>query len=289
MKQRAYYSMRTGKNLSALKFDLQTLRRLFSSLYQRHSEEGYFQEAFGYFCVDGRVSGTLGNDIEAHLLLALRKSDIWPIEEKIVNYSEHDLFDIIELLYDLVSKPIKSESSYHAWNGCGWHHTSFDQQMGCQEFRGEVNNLLQDYQEGYELSESGEILILAEPGLDGLLQAPLPEYDSGNVNARIEAAILKFRRYRSSTEDRRDAIRGLADVFEFLRPKLKACLTQKDESDLFNIANNFDIRHHNSEQKTNYDKDIWHSWMFYFYLSTIHASLRLIKRSEEKQPTATTN
>jgi hypothetical protein len=273
-----------------LKFDLQTLRRLFSSLYQRYSEEGYFQEAFGYLCVDaGNVSGTLGNDIEAYLILALRKSDIWPIEEKIVNYSEHDLFDIIELLYDLVSKPNKSESSYHEWNGCGWHHTSFDQQMGRQEFRREVNNLLQDYQEGYELSESGEILILADPGLDELLQAPLPEYDSDNVNARIEAAILKFRRYRSSMEDRRDAIRDLADVLEFLRPKIKAVLSSKDESDLFNIANNFAIRHHNSEQKTNYYKDIWHSWMFYFYLSTIHASLRLIKRSEEKQPTTTTN
>jgi hypothetical protein len=287
MRRRAYYSTRTGKNSSALKFDLLVLRRLFGSLYQRYLEGGYFQEAFGYVCVDaGNVNGTLGSDIEASLFLAIRKSDMWPIEEKIANYSEHDLFDIIEFLYDLVSKP--TESYYHSWNGCGHHHISFDQEIGRQEFRDEVNKLLQDYQNGYELSENGEVLIMAEPGLDELLQAPLPEYDSDNVSVRIEAAKLKFRRYSSSTEDRRDAIRDLADVLEFLRPKLKTALNSKDENDLFNIANNFAIRHHNSDQKTNYDKDIWHNWMFYFYLSTIHASLRLIKRGEENQSVATT-
>jgi hypothetical protein len=286
MKQRTYYSVRTGKNSSALKFDLPILRRLFRNLYQIYLERGYFQEAFGYFCVDaGDVHGTLGSDIEAYLLLALRKSDLWPIDGKIDNYSEHDLFDIIEFIYDFVSNP--TESSYHSWNGCGWRHTSFDKSMGRQEFRDEVNKLLQDYQEGYELSENWEILILAEPGLDDLLQASLPDYDSDNVSVRIETAKLKFRRYRSSMEDRRDAIRDLADVLEFLRPKIKTVLDSKDESDLFKIANNFAIRHHNSSQKTNYDKDIWHSWMFYFYLSTIHASLRLIKRNEEKQSTAT--
>lgn len=70
-------------------------------------------------------------------------------------------------------------------------------------------------------------------------------------------------------------------MLEFLRPKLEQVLTSKDESDLFNTANNFGIRHHNERQKTDYDKSIWYSWMFYYYLATIHAALRLIEKQEE--------
>jgi hypothetical protein len=95
-------------------------------------------------------------------------------------------------------------------------------------------------------------------------------------------AIHLFRRYRASIQDRQTAVRELADVLEFLKPKLKEVLMKKDESDLFNIANNFDIRHNNKDQKTHYDKAIWLSWMFYYYLATIHASLRLIEKSETR-------
>lgn len=43
-------------------------------------------------------------------------------------------------------------------------------------------------------------------------------------------------------------------------------------SDLFQIANEFGVRHHNQKQKqkTNYDERIWLSWMFYYYLANIH-------------------
>ena len=70
------------------------------------------------------------------------------------------------------------------------------------------------------------------------------------------------------------------DVLEYLRPQIKALLIKQDESDLFNIANNFGIRHHNEFQKTNYDTPIWLSWMFYYYLATIHAILRKIAKSK---------
>jgi hypothetical protein len=82
--------------------------------------------------------------------------------------------------------------------------------------------------------------------------------------------------------DRKDAIRDLADVLEYLRPRTTKVLTRKDESDLFQIANSFGIRHHNNSQKTAYSKPIWYSWMFYYYLATIHATVRLIKEAENK-------
>ena len=225
------------------------------------------------------IAGKLGSDIEAAMFWKLRKTELWPIQNKCDFYSEDDLFDAIEFLHDCVSKPV--DGWRHTFNDCGWHYRTFSQDTGRQEFRDEINELLRDYKDGYELSEEGEILALAEPGLEPLLQAHLPEYDPKNVETRVNAAVRKFRNRHSSPDDRRDAIRDLADVLEFLRPKLKEVLTKQDENDLFNIANNFDIRHHNDKQKANYDKPIWYSWMFYFYLATIQASVRLIKKQEE--------
>lgn len=85
--------------------------------------------------------------------------------------------------------------------------------------------------------------------------------------------------------DRRDAVRDLADVLESLRSEAKTVLTKRDEADLFNLANNFGIRHFNAQQKMEYDQDIWLSWMFYYYLATIHAVTRLIERSHVKKLT----
>ncbi len=280
MGNRRYFSARAGKLPNGDRLDLPMLLRLFRSRFSLFCSNGYFQEAFGYECVDaGNVSGTLGTDIEAQVLLAVRKQGLWPIIEESVNeYSEDDIFDVIEFLHDHISKPI--DGYEHTWNQCGWHYNSFDLEAGRREWREAVNELLVDYKEGFELSLSGEILALPEKGFDNLLVANLPPLDDENISKRVEKAISKFRRHRSSLDDRKDAIRELADVLEFLRTKLKGVITKSDESDLFNIANNFGIRHHNDQQKTDYDRVIWYSWIFYFYLATIHASIRLIEKNQ---------
>lgn len=92
-----------------------------------------------------------------------------------------------------------------------------------------------------------------------------------------------------SQNDERKAIRELADVFEWLKKtqKLQQALDRKDESALFEIANNFAIRHHDPKQKSNYDQGIWYNWIFHFYLATYHAVIRsLIKQEKTKKRTA---
>jgi len=281
MSNRKYYSTRTGKNPDASLYDLPILLRLFSDFYLEFLNKDYFQEDFGYLCEDaGEVSGKLGSDIEAQMFRAIRKPDLWPIQQKFKSYSEDDLFDVIEFLYDHVSKPI--DGYCHTY--CGYHYNTFDKKTGQQEFRDGISQILCDYKEGYELSDDGEILESPEQGLENLFAASLPTHDPDNVEQRVQAAILKFRRYRSSLEERRNAIRDLADVLEFLHPQLKTVITKKDERDLFGIANQFGIRHHNDQQKQDYDKAIWYSWMFYYYLATIHACLHLIKKAESQSP-----
>jgi hypothetical protein len=281
MSNRKYYSIRTGNNPNSSCYDLSILLKLFNDVYLEFFRKDYFQENFGYYCVDaGEVPGRLGLNIEAQLFRNIRKLDLWPPQEKYKSYSEDDLFDVIEFLYDHVSKPI--DGYFHSYNTCGYHYDSFDRETGKQEFRDSINQILCDYNQRYELSEKGEILESPEQGFESLLAADLPFHDPNNIEKRVQSATLKFRRYRSSLDERRDAIRDLADVIEFLRPKVKAVISKKDESDLFNIVNQFGIRHHNNDQKQDYDKAIWYSWMFYYYLASIHACLRLIDKAESQ-------
>ncbi|GGG96495.1 hypothetical protein GCM10007415_34610 [Parapedobacter pyrenivorans] len=278
MKKREYYSIRTGKMVSGQEINLPVLKRLFMAVYNKMTEEGYFQKYFGYYCVDGECIGELGRDIDSIIFINIRKENLYPVYQKIDNYSEDDLFDVIEFLHDHCSKGI--EGDYHSWNDCGYHYHTFDDEAGQKHFRELLNLILKDYMEPYELSVNGEILSLGDQGLHSILTAGIPTKEEQNVSSRIEKSILKFRRYKSSISERHEAVRELVDVLEYLRPKAKIYLDKKDENELFNIANNFGIRHHNEIQKTGYDKAIWLSWMFYHYLATIHALLRLIEKNE---------
>lgn len=279
MSNRSYYSQRAGRGAATAALELNDVKRLFKSQYEQLEQEGYFQQDLGFHCVDsGFNPGLLGTDLQAEILLSLRKPNLWPIHSTIDNWSEDDLFDMLEFLFDHISKPTKRH--FHDYSGCGWHCYEFDRAAGQTEYREKLNRILRAYDSGFELTEQGEVVAIPPTGFEPLMIAELPDYDDANVTSRIDAAIKKFRRHRSSIEDRRDAVRDLADVLEFLRPRLKEVLLSKDEQDLFNIANNFGIRHHRTDQKVGYDKAIWLSWVFYYYLATIHAAVRLIERSK---------
>lgn len=266
---RQYYSQRNDPSKTR-QIDREQLKALVRAVYLRLRREGYFQQALGYQCVDaGDVSGTLGNQdsVEAFVFLRLRTPNLWPFDVQIDDYSDHELFDMIELLFDIVSKP--TDNYYHSYGDCGYHYSKFDQAAGQQFFRDELNVILADYQSGYELSREGEILELGASDQRALLTEELPAIDPKNINERVNRARNHYRRFGASLADRRNAVRELADVLEFLRPQLKGIVTSKDEGELFNIANNFGIRHHNDQQKDDYDKGLWLDWMFYYYLNTI--------------------
>lgn len=277
MTTRQYYSVRTGKHPTGGGFDLDAVKRLFLAIFKRFEADDYFQEGLGFTCVDeGYIEGTAGNDIEAFFVLKLKKQNLWPLESNIQTYSEDDLFDVMELLYDLVSKG--KDGHNHSWSQCGMHYSTFDKATGRAEFRSAVNEILGEYSPPYQLSPEGEIVLSAPTGLEELENAPAPPGDKRLVQEKVEAARRKFRSRGATNSDRRDAVRDLADILEFMRKDLKEVLVKKDESDLFELANNFGIRHHNKKQKKDYDEDIWLSWMYYYYLTTIHAVTRIVSR-----------
>lgn len=276
--RRTYYAERNGIGPAGGRLDLPTIKTLFLSEYTRLELAGYFAEHFGFWCIDepDRIEGLLGADIGARMLFSLNKPNLWPIEKRFESYSEDDLFSVIEYLFDHVSKPTSGQM--HMQLGCGMHWQTFKAGPGQTEFRDTINVLLDRYSEGYELSPTGEIMERAPMGTENLVNVSLPHGDA-NIQDRVQSAITKFRKRQSTPDDRRDAVRDLADVLEYLRPQAKKVMTKKDDGALFDIANNFGIRHHNADQQTDYDRKIWLSWMFYFYLATIHSIVRLIEKA----------
>lgn len=278
-----YYSIRSGARPGGGRITLSDLRRAFVSVYNRFVIEHYFQQAFGHVCVDsGFVPGIAGSDVAGYVFTHIWADGLWPIAECSDQYSENDVFDMIEFLYDHVSKG--AEGIYHGYNECGWHYREFDQAAGREYWRREINRILPRY--GYELSEAGEILHLAPQGFDKLVELREESIDAVQIGARLDTAVRKFRRFRASSDDRRDAVRDLADVLEFLRPRVKGLINSKDERDLFQIINGFSIRHHRQSQHSDYDHDVWHEWMFYTFLATAHAWQRLLLRESEGSSTS---
>jgi len=283
IKPRRYYSARNATDPEASQLTFASFLSLFQSAYQQLSGKGYWHEAFGFWCVDSEdVPGTVGSDVANYVLFHTRKH-LWPIEANIEGYDEGDLFDVIEFLHDHVSKPLTG--SFHSYGSCGMHWETFDAAAGKSEYRDMLNPLLESYGPGYEINERGEIMERAPQGLSKLLDASPPTKDT-SVRQRMAAAIDRFQRYGSSIDERRHAVRDLADVLEKLRPQLKDVLSSKDESELFQIANNFGIRHFKDNQKTAYDPAVWLSWMFYHYLATINACLHLAERKAKTGRTA---
>jgi hypothetical protein len=282
MRDEDYYSVRSGKR-SRVKLDLDNLKKLFLSVYTEFKSKDYFYQYLGYWCVDqGNMFGILGDDnsIASRLLLKLGSDELWPLEQYIETYVEDDVFDMIEFLYDCISIP--SDGIYHGYNNCGYHdYRTFDKITARKEYQKRVNELLKQYSDGYELSDDGCILILVEGEFDNLLKATVPENIESRplIQNKINCAIEKYRRGRK-VEERRDGIRELADIFELLRPEIKELNLTKDENDIFNLLNNFGIRHFNFNQKISYDTSIFYSAFFYHLLTMIHLVLRLLEKSK---------
>ena len=278
---RRYYSSRnklTPLNLGELYWKLQNLYLLFR-------DRDYFKGKAGI------TKDVLPDAMkyEAAIALTFQPFPITKWEEGQI--TEDHVFDTLEFLYDHVAKPgewtrMTTDTGYNYDD-----YDGYDDDSGREEFRQKTNAFLCDYRSGYELTKDGIVLAAGTEGLQHILDAEIVPYDEANVDSRVRNAILKWRNRHLTLSVKKEAIRELADVFEWLKKTkgLDQVLNKRDDSAIFDIANNFAIRHHNPQQKTEYDKNIWYSWMFHFYLATYHAAIRLLIKQEKdgKRPTST--
>jgi hypothetical protein len=249
---------------------LQRLRRPLGS--------GLLQQAFGYDCVDaGEVCGELVEP-SAHFYRLTGREHVWPYDIHGDDYDLDILIEVIEAVFDLVSEPLTGR--HHGFNDCGWHYETFDPGGGQRELRTQLNETLRLAEPALQLQENGEVVLLHSGELEKLLDAPLPPgAQSDLISSKMIDARRLFRSRHSDEGDRRRAVRELVDVLEAVRPDVKAHLLTADERDLFNIANNFAIRHNNDAQKRDYD-ELWLGYLFQRFLADIHLVLRL----RERQP-----
>jgi hypothetical protein len=184
-----------------------------------------------------------------------------------LEYDRDLLFDLIELLYlDCVSQPtFFSGELVRLTDPYG-----FDKEAGKAAFREEINSALAAADPPLELLQIGQIVEAGAPHAE-LYESPLPAGSPADMADPVATATLQFLSRGATEEDKRAAVKLLMDVLERIRPEVKETMLRKDEADLFNLANNFALRHYDRQQKADYDKNIWHDWTFHVCLATIRA------------------
>lgn len=276
IRRRPLWSERQGRGPKSEPLGLDRLKRLCFDDIDALWARDYFQQAFGYYCVDrDEVAGEVANP-HAHFYRLTGRDGVWPYGEYGHEYDLDTLIEVVEALHDLVSKPLRG--NFHSFNDCGWHYEVFDPEAGRLEFREQLNETLRLAVPSLQLTTEGEVVLLHSEELERLLDAPLPAgAQEEAITSKMADARRLFRSRHSDEGDRRRAVRELVDVLEAIRPDVKAELLSGDERDLFNIANNFAIRHNDATQKRDYD-ELWLGYLFQRFLADIHLVLRLRER-----------
>jgi hypothetical protein len=240
------------------------------------------QESFGYECsVHGRMQGTLGSPIPDQIWFAISRRNIWPIDmTRTRSWDDDTLFDVIEFMFDQVS------------TGTDWaiaqtrlcqHFNVFNAAPARLEYRKRVNQILAQMGHAIELTVEGQVCRLPDTGMEVLLD-DVTEHLNERDKFEVAGAIEKFHARTSGFEIRRDAVINLIGVFEGMRSDAKKLMLNKDEDALFNIANNFALRHNNAKQYEDYDAEVWLPWLFFLFLNAIYLVSHLMQRETLEQP-----
>lgn len=235
---------------------------------------GYFEQAFEKDCPDDPSDVDPSTELEVRLGIA----DLWPLDVSRLTNDQDVLFGVVEVLHDLASRP--RSRSLHSYNQCGWHHSDFARGTGRRLYRWKVNQLLDRSDLGLRLADDGEdagrLVAVTDDARSDLARSMAARTDEA-TGGRVRHALALFRGRTATEHDKRSAVVALALVLEERRHILKDNLVKKDEGALFDIANNFAIRHQRDDQKPDYDP-IFLDWVFWWYLATIELTDRVLSR-----------
>lgn len=243
------------------------VRELIQALLDAH----YFAKYLGFACVDDNVDpeSRAAEELERRV----GKGHLWSSDP--ATWDENDLCDFVEVFHDLAARPTAGEE--HSFNERGWHPSGFDETSGQALYRWRINELLEEAALGLRLADEGEdvgrMVRVAAGDLDRLVADVLRQ--STRDAAVVAHAVALFRDRNGGREGQRSAILALAHILEGRRSVLKKHLGS-DENHLFNIANNFNLRHNTDRQLREYD-DAFLEWIFYWYLATV----QLLERIED--------
>lgn len=282
---RPLFRQRHQPSIPAL-LSVATAKDGFARLVVELSGLGYFEDAFGSQCPDSCEDP----DSQGQWVLAKRLEvdlTLWPLRVSSnvftgptgvhEDWPDELFFDVIEALHEVVARPRRRR-----WHGFheGWDYDDYSRSAGQAVYRWKVNELLDGSDVPLKLAETGSdagLLVQAtgDPR-DQLTERALATGDPRD-GAEVQHAVALFRGRGASREDRRSAVVALARVLEHRRTLLKDQLLSGDEGALFQIANQFDLRHRNERQQGDYDAAFL-DWVFWWYLGTIELADRLVAR-----------
>lgn len=278
------WSARHGRGPALTPLTTADLSDMFVSVVRDLFHKEHLQEAFGKDCPDDREAhGTLGPNPEEQILLQTGHRSLYPVWDHYTGWDQDTLLDAVELYGQLVSSgdPHHPDSWDHNYDACGWHYGAFNREPAFSEYRATINKLLARYESGFELNSEGMVQRLGPPEVDELAQPPSGSHPlSPRDEQLVQEAIAKFK--SRNPDDRRAALKNLADVLEHLQKLAPGLLVKADEKALFLIANRFWIRHNDLDQYSDYDYDIWWDWVFHMDLAGIRLIQRLQRRHAEQ-------
>jgi hypothetical protein len=262
---RPYWSQRLASTQSDPEQSFELVVRRTSIAVVELRSQHFFAETLGFQCVDdnGRVPTSIERELEARVGrgdLTEKPDEAWTLDE---------FCDYVEVHHDLAARP--TSGWLHDYGGCGWHPTGFSRASGQAVYRWRINSVLRNSALGLELAEEGEDCGRIVQVLDSRLDPRVHEALAAGVvldAPEVAHAVALFRGRAADRETKRSAVVALSRVLEAHRGLLKEGLFSKDEGALFQIANEFDVRHSEHRQRKDYNPAFL-DWTFYWYLSTI--------------------
>jgi len=198
---------------------------------------------------------------------------LWPLR-----YEDWDIdtfYGLIEVVHDLVGRPRHRDR--HDFGGCSWHYSNFAPTPAQVLYRWDVNQLLDRYSAGLRIAVEGEdtgrLVRVAGDDRNELVARTLQTPNLGDRDA-VRHAVALWRDRAANRDMKRSAVLALHRVLEDRRSLIKAELMSKDEGALFQIANEFDLRHSGARQRTDYE-DAYLDWIFWWYLATVELTDRI--------------
>lgn len=273
---RPYWSQKQGRPAANAATDLHATVTRCRAVISEFERQNWFARTLGYECVDDFGDRDGDGDVTLADVLERRVGKPHLADLPTERWTEDDLCDFIEVLHDIAARPTRE--TFHSWNECGWHPMEFDRAFGQALYRWRMNQVLEASTLGLRLAAEGDdigrLVRVLPGGLDDLVVA-LATVEAGGDPSVPHA--IGLRRHGASREDRRSAVRELADVLEAHRALIKDKLLSKDEDALFVIANKFDIRHRGANQHNDYP-DEYLDWLFHWYLATVELIRRISRR-----------
>ena len=277
---RPYFSQRHSETneLSVTSID-QVVVRVRNSI-QDFMDKHYFASELGYGCYDR--NGDVDNSPRDELGRRVGKPQLWAEDPESWHdalqpdrWDIADVCDFVEVFHDLASRPTRGW--YHSFNECGWHPEHYFRPAGQDLYRWRMNELLSELGFDYRLAVSGEDVGRMVQAVDGQLGELIDKsLESETAHSdQLAHAIALFRKRDSTDEDKRSAIVSLAGILEEHRPLLKSAMLSNDEGALFQIANEFNLRHQKADQYKDYGSEFL-DWIFYWYLATTQLVEQLI-------------